>query len=105
AGGGAWLGALVFTYFGTEIRKLIQKRFKFDPMSFSRRRKMYLFWKRYGLLGTTILIPLFSPMISIGIAVSFQEKPGRIMRYMTVAIFLYTLIFAVFKEAVVKWAV
>lgn len=103
AGGGAWLGALVFTYFGTEIRKLILSRFKPSSVSFARRRQMYIFWKKYGLLGVTLLIPLISPMVSIGIAVSFQEKPRRILAYMTVAIFVYTALMAIFKEAVLQW--
>ena len=101
--GGAILGCWVFAYFGTEISKWIRKRFpRRKSMSFKRRRRIVKLWKKYGLLGVAVLVPVISSMVSVGIAVSFQEKPRRIMLYMSVSIILYTILVAVFRDAVVQ---
>ncbi|WNJ20914.1 hypothetical protein [Pontibacter sp. G13] len=102
AGGGAWVGSVVMIYFGASIRAWSKKYIKLrkKPMSFARRRQIYKIWHRYGLTGVVFLIPLISPMIAIGIALSFQEKPRRILSYITVSIFAWTAIFGLFKEVV-----
>lgn len=101
AGGGAIAGSFVFVYFGTQIKKWIKANFKRStPTSFARRRQIVKIWKRYGLPGVAFLAPLISPMISIGIAVSFGEKPRRIITAMCVSILSWTLVMATFKEVI-----
>ncbi|MEO0472826.1 MAG: hypothetical protein AAF206_24635 [Bacteroidota bacterium] len=101
--GGAIVGCWVFAYFGTEISKWIRKRFpRRKPMSFKRRRRIVKLWKAYGLLGVAVLVPVISTMIGVGIAVSFQEKPRRIMVYMSISVIVYTILVAVFRDAVLQ---
>lgn len=94
-GGGAWTGSWFFAFFGTAVRKWISKHYKRKkPLSFHYRRRIVKIWKRYGMAGISFLSIVLSPMIAIGVAVSFQEPPLRIMAYMTVAIFFWCLMFA-----------
>ncbi|MEL6649863.1 MAG: hypothetical protein AAFQ87_03555 [Bacteroidota bacterium] len=98
-GGGAWTSAWAFTYFGVAINnwfRSIWKRQK--PMKFSRRRKIVAAWKRYGLPGISFLSIILSPMLAIGIAVSFQERPLRIMFFMTIAIFFWSILFGLASD-------
>ncbi|MDX2283021.1 MAG: hypothetical protein NW241_02620 [Bacteroidia bacterium] len=102
AGGGAILGSVVYTYFGTEIRKWVQRTFRRSkPMSITRRRFIVKVWRRWGLFGVAFLAPIISPMASIGIAVSFQEPPRRILLYMTVSILAWSVLLAAFREGVI----
>ena len=95
-GGGAWASAWVYTYFGVVINNVFRRFFKRQkPMRFSRRRKIVVLWKRYGLAGVSLLSIVLSPMLSIGIAVSFQERPLRIMLYITIAIIFWSVLFGV----------
>lgn len=91
---GAWLGVIVFTYFGNEIRHWTDKRFnsKGKRTSFSRRRKIYLFWKRFGLTGTAALAPFISPAFSVAIAVSFREKTQKIILYLFISLFIWSIV-------------
>lgn len=102
---GAFLGVWVFTFFGTQIRKWIVKRLpKRKPMSFARRRKIYTFWKKFGLWGVAFLGPFISPPVAVGIAVSFREKPSKIIFSMTVSIVFWTLLFTVFRDTLLDLA-
>ena len=98
AGGGAWLGSVIITYFGNQIRKWLEKQFNSKPKSFAYRRKIYKFWKRYGLAGVALVAPIISPPVSIGIAISFHEKPAKIILYMTLSIAFWTFLLASMKE-------
>lgn len=103
AGGGAILGAVVFTFFGAQIRAFVRKRFNIGrPMSFARRRQIYRVWKRFGLPGVAFLAPILSPMVSIGIALSFQERPQRILLFITASILGWTILLATFKTVVIQ---
>ncbi|MDX1906168.1 MAG: hypothetical protein SF053_03980 [Bacteroidia bacterium] len=103
AGGGALVGNVVYTYFGTGIRNLLGRYLpKKKSMPFARRRKIFVLWKRYGLLGIAFMAPLISPMASIGIALSFQENPGRILKYMTISILGWTVVLSAFKQIVLN---
>lgn len=100
-GMGALVSVVVYTYFGRQLNLLIRRVFKRKkPISFARRRRMYLFWKKYGMAGAAFLAPVISPMASVGIAVSFQEKPRRIILYTSLSIIGWTVIFYLFKTPV-----
>ncbi|MEZ4828412.1 MAG: hypothetical protein R3C61_19290 [Bacteroidia bacterium] len=101
AGGGAIAGSVIFVYFGTQIKRWVKNNFKRStPTSFARRRQIYKIWKRYGLPGVAFLAPIISPMISIGIAVSFGEKPRKILAAMTISILGWSTVMATFKEVI-----
>ena len=93
-GGGAWAGSWIYAYFGTALSNWIRVRFRRrKPMSFKSRRRIVKIWNRYGLWGVAFFSVVLSPMISIGVAVSLQEHPRKIMLYMTVAILFWSVLF------------
>lgn len=103
AGGGAIAGSYIFVYFGKRIEKWIRENFtRSKPMSFANRRKIYKIWHRYGLPGVAFLAPFISPMVSIGVAVAFQEKPRRILIAITTSILLWSIVLASFKEIILS---
>lgn len=100
-GGGALISVVVYTFFGQQLNRIVKRNFKRNkPVSFARRRKMYKFWKKYGIVGAAALAPFLSPMISVGIAVSFQENPKRIIGYTSISIILWTIIFGLMREGI-----
>jgi hypothetical protein len=46
------------------------------------------------------LIPLLSPQISIGLAISLGEKPQRIFFYMALSVIIWTLLSSELRDAV-----
>ena len=97
---GGIAGVWLYTFFGTRIRNWITSRRKNKkPMSFARRRKIYHFWHKYGLIGLAIALPFFSPPVAVGIAVAFREKPNRILMVMSISVFAWTVIFFALKQA------
>ncbi|RMG18970.1 MAG: hypothetical protein D6730_22260 [Bacteroidetes bacterium] len=102
---GAFLGVGMFTYFGTEIRKWWERRFGGKrKVKFSRKRKIYKIWKKYGLWGVAFMGPFISPPVAVAIAVSFKEKPARILLSMSVSIIFWTLIFTAFRDVLLNVA-
>ena len=103
AGGGAIAGTYIFVYFGKRLSDWAKSNFKRSkPMSFANRRRIYKVWKRYGLAGVAFLAPFLSPMISVGIAVSFQEKPRKILVAMIISILGWSMFMATFREVLVS---
>ncbi len=93
-GGGAWVSSWFYTYFGVVLNNWFRRVWKRQkPMSFSRRRKIVRFWSKFGLPGISFLSIVLSPMLAIGVAVSFQERPLKIMLYMTIAISFWSVLF------------
>ena len=104
AGGGAIVGSYIFLYFGARISEWVKNNFKRSkPMSFANRRRIVKVWKRYGLAGVAFLSPILSPMISVGIAVSFQEKPRKIMIAMITSILGWTMFAATFRQLLLSF--
>lgn len=102
---GAIAGSWIFTYFGTEIRKWLERNFSWirkKERSFAQRRRIVKIWRRYGLTGVAALIPILSPQISIGIAIAFRERPRRIGLFITLAVIAWTLLFFFLKETVLE---
>lgn len=103
AGGGAILGSVIFAYFGAEIRSWAKRYIKPKKQaSFARRRRIYQIWHRYGLLGVVAIAPVISPMVSISIALSFGERPRRILLYMISGLLIYTSLLALSKELILR---
>ncbi len=102
AGGGGFGGAIVYTYFGTGLRNWFERTFRFKrrQRSFSQRKRIVKIWRRYGLLGVCLLIPILSPQVSIGVAIAFREKPRRILLYVAGSIMFWILVFYFLKETV-----
>jgi len=101
---GAIAGSWIFAYFGDVIRKWVERKFKLKRKnrSIARARRIYKMWRKWGLVGVVALAPVISPQGSIGIAVSFREKPRKIAWYLTVSIFIWTSIFTFVKETLLS---
>lgn len=98
-GGGALLSVPFYTYFGSALRAWLQRIIpRRKSVSFARRRRIYKIWKRYGLTGVAFLSPIISPMIAVGVAVSFQETPRRIIAYVGTAVTTWAFIFAFLRR-------
>lgn len=81
---------LIFTFFGIEIRRFINKRYVRKKKMFSpAKRRMVKTWKKNGMNGVAFLTPvLFSPIIGTMIAVSFgEQKRNIIIKMLLSAIF------------------
>ena len=104
AGLGGIVSSVGYTYFGKAIKQWYDRTLgkKRKPKSFARRRRIVRFWKTYGLAGTALLIPILSPQISIGIAISFGEKPARIVSYISISIIFWIVVCYLFKGAVLQ---
>lgn len=98
---GGIAGIWGYTYFGTAIRKWIARwrKGKSKPISFARRRKIYNYWHKYGLLGVSAAVLILSPPVSVGIAVAFKEKPRRILIFMSTSIVAWTFLIYGLKQA------
>lgn len=106
AGGGAIVGAIIFTFFGNQINKWLKQKFNYGAnRSFARKRQIYMLWRKYGLFGVALLAPVLSPMASIGIALSFQERPRRILLYVVGSIIFWTTVLGLSKELVLTYLI
>lgn len=104
AGLGALASVFVYALFGTRLRIWFRQRFpRKKQMPFARRRQLYKLWHSYGLIGVSFLSIVLSPMLAVGIAVSFQEPPRRIILWNSISIIFWTFLFATFRELVVGW--
>ncbi|MCI4671214.1 MAG: hypothetical protein MRZ79_23950 [Bacteroidia bacterium] len=102
-GGGALVSVVVYTYFGDQIRRRIVKLFNKKKQEKQARdpdnpKGVYKVWHRYGLIGVSMLAPFLSPMICVGVAVSFKEDPRRIIFYNGLSIIIWTIIFALLRD-------
>lgn len=103
AGVGGVVSSAAYIYFGRSIRAFLDR---FPALSrrrsFSRRRRIVKIWRRYGLAGTAFIIPVISPQICIGVAISFREKPLRILTYVTASMLFWILVSYFLKSTVLQ---
>ena len=100
-GGGSITGVIIFTFFGKIISGWLANHFKrTKPLKFSRRRILVKIWKQFGLAGVAFLTPFISPPISVAIALSFRSDPKKIILYISISLFIWAVICAVFRDAI-----
>lgn len=105
---GGIIGVAVFTYFGKQIRDLIQRsrskgkeRKHPDKKKIKRLRKLVTIWRKYGIIGVAFLTPPFlSPPGGTAIAIAFGEKPYRIILYLGASVIAWALGFALLEEQI-----
>jgi membrane protein YqaA with SNARE-associated domain len=109
ASAGGIAGTVVYTYFGTEIRKWIQHhihRKKKRKINFKRLRTILKLWHRFGIYGIAFLTPpILSPPIGVAIAVAFKEKPRHIILVMSVSFLFWALLLATLWELGISVAI
>ncbi len=102
---GGSIGNLIFSFGGSRIRMWLKARRKRLRKSrkpnVKRWRRIVRIWKKFGLVGIAVLTPpLLSPPVGSLIAVGFREKPKRILMYMTVSLFVWSIIFGLFGKEI-----
>ena len=110
---GSILGSVFFAYAGTAVRKVIEqwlknrKRKKVVP--FAKKRKLVLrrqrinwLWDKYGLYGIAAITPLMSTPLGVSIAISFDEPPRKIIRYMAVSMIIWSLAIASMRDPIMN---
>ncbi len=109
-GGGALVSVVFYTYFGEQFRrwfvKNVVRREAQEEIQNGQKKnnKITKIWDRYGLPGVAMLAPFLSPMVCVGVAVSFREDPRRIIFFNGMSIILWTIIFALLREQVLDFA-
>lgn len=93
-------GVIFYIYFGKQIAKAFGKYFKRKkPRSFSSKRRLLTFWLKYGLIGVALITPpIISPPVGVAIALSFREKPKKIITYMAISVLLWAALLAFLGE-------
>ena len=91
---GMMASVLAFTYFGEFMRFRILAYFnKKNPDGHSKNRKNATFWKKYGLVGISLLTPvILTPIKKTILAVSVSPKKGRILLSMLVSACVWSVI-------------
>lgn len=104
-GGGALLSVVFYTYFGERVKRWIVNKFLKkdgeegqDKKESTKNKTIHSIWHKYGLPGVAFLAPFLSPMVCVGVAVSFDEDPKQIILYNGLSIILWTIIFALLRE-------
>ena len=84
---GMMTSVVIFSLLGIRIRTAWHLRFKKKRAKFTpKNRRMVAMWGRFGLTGVAFLTPiLLSPIVGTILAVSFGERPQRIMSAMLVS--------------------
>lgn len=99
---GAITGTAVFTYFGEHIMDWWSARFgSRKPTSFSRRRKILFYWRRFGLYGAAVILPFISPPVGVAIASAFRESPLRIVITYSISLIVWGALFTYFKASLI----
>jgi hypothetical protein len=99
---GALGGIWVYTYAGDAISQGLARFWPWKRRRQPSVRYQWLTrcWHRYGLVGVAALMPVLSPQVSIALALTFRENPRRILFYMTVSVFVWTLLAAALSELI-----
>jgi hypothetical protein len=81
---GMMTSVFIFTLIGTEIKKVVEKKWiKNRPVFSKRSRNLVKIWQKYGEIGIAFLTPLlFTPIGGTLVLVSFGTKKRRIYFHM-----------------------
>lgn len=95
--GGMMTAVVIFTFLGKQIKTwLASLRRKNKPKHLftPKNRKKVKIWRKYGILGVAFLTPLLlTPIGGTLTAVSFGEKPSKILFYMLVSAVFFSFLF------------
>ncbi len=96
---GSMTTVMLLTFFGDWIRAKILNRLTKNKKKFSsKNRRVITFWRKYGLIGVAVLMPmLFTPPGATLIAVSFGTPKDKII----ISMFLSSAFWAVVISIVI----
>jgi hypothetical protein len=94
---GTMVSVVGFTYFGDWLRDRIVNRYFSKQKKFSAgNRKFVVLWRRYGILGVAVLMPIiFTPIGGTLLAVGFGSPKERILVYMFISSAVWATLFSV----------
>ena len=78
---------VVISFFGIRLRNWMQKKFKTDKKTFSRRnRRIVRIWRGYGEFGVSFFTPvLFSPIIGTLLVTALGGRRNKVLTYMLIS--------------------
>ncbi|GMQ31236.1 hypothetical protein [Algoriphagus confluentis] len=84
---GMMTSVFVFTLIGTEIKKMLEKRFIIKRVVFTKKsRRIVQIWQKTGIIGIAFLTPLIlTPIGGTLILVSFGTQKRKIFFYMFIS--------------------
>jgi hypothetical protein len=93
---GMMTSVLIFTLIGTELKKLVERRWiKKRPVFSKKSRNVVKIWQKFGEIGIAFLTPLIlTPIGGTLVLVSFGTKKRRIYFHMLWSGFLWACIFS-----------
>jgi len=102
--GGAWLGIIIFYYFGKMIISFFNKKWNRIPRKFTKMNRFVIRVKKeWGLAGLVSIMGIISvPLCSLIAAAYFQENKRTIPALLTSAVIwaasLTVIVFLLFKD-------
>ena len=87
---------MLFTFFGDFIRNKVLNRFERRPKDISERRQKFIWlWKKYGILGVSVLTPLvLTPIGGTLLAIAFGVPRNKLILYMFISASAWALVFS-----------
>ena len=95
--GGMMTAVILCTFLGKEIKKwlaYLAGKHKPKKLFTPKNRKKVKIWRKYGIIGVAFLTPLLlTPIGGTLTAVSFGEKPSKILFYMLMSGIFFSFLF------------
>ena len=78
---------VIISFFGIRLRNRMQKKFRPNKRTFSRRnRRIVKIWRGYGEFGVSFFTPvLFSPIIGTLLVTALGGKRNKVLTYMLIS--------------------
>jgi len=94
------LGILFYTFFGQKIIRWWNKgKDMEEPEGWKKK-----VWDRFGIVGIAILTPpLLSQPVGVSLALAFGASRAKIILYLSISIWIWSLIFAFFGQQIIQW--
>lgn len=91
---GSMLSVVLFSYFGEFLRENVIRKYFPPKKKFTKRSRQSInLWRKYGLLGAAVLMPvLLTPIGGTLLAIGFGEKKERIILFMFLSAVMWALL-------------
>lgn len=84
---------VIISFFGIRLRNWMQKQFRHDKKTFTRRnRRIVRIWRGYGEFGVSFFTPvLFSPIVGTLIVTALGGKRNKVFMYMLISAIFWAI--------------
>ncbi len=93
---GMMLIVIIVSFLGRPLREMILRKFrKSNSKNFSKRRKFFRFWKKYGEFGIAFLSPVvFTPLLGTILISSTMRSKIKVYGYMFMSAVFWAVLFS-----------